>query len=1225
MSAYFLYTGHTQAQTQIDTDHTTAWLLTAATAWTLGGGRFVMKRGSATAGDVSLVVRTGSASGTEIARVTLTPASFTSIFTEIAFDFATPLSLQAGTSYYIAIESSVPDVQSEAYFIKGVRETSFEDLSHNLLSTSAYQISFGGTAATLPGIDAISDDTGASATDFVTSQAQQTVTATLDAALQTGDTLSGSVDNGSTWTDISAFANGTDVTWTGVTLNGGTDGSSTLQIRIERSGGTPTVLTQDYTLDSTAPAQAITIDAISADSGTAGDFITNTAAQTVSATLDAALLNDETLHGSLDNGASWADITAHVAGTSVSWTGVTLNGGVDGSNTLRLVVKDTAGNAGKAASQAYTLDRTTPGQSVFIDSISVDSGIAGDFVTNTAAQTIAGHLGAKLGSGDLLEGSLDNGATWADITAHVSGTSISWTGTTLNGGKDGSNTLRLRVSDTAGNTGASASQAYTLDSTAPSQSLTIVQLSDDTGTAGDFITSGAGQTITATLGGTLAADERLEGSLDNGTTWTDITAKVSGTGVSWSGTTLNGGVDGSNTLRLRLLDRAGNAGTTASQAYTLDRVAPAQKISITGLSADTGKVGDFITRTAAQTISGTLSAVLGSGDVLHGSLDNGTTWTDITAMVSGTAISWTGATLNTGSSAICLRLSDQAGNAGNSASRAYTLDTTPPPVPGDFDIATATDTGANDLITANTLPVIGFTSEAGLVITLAGPAGGVLTQGATGHYRLIASGTRYTATLLDARPAQAGRQPFGSFAGGKATGNAADIADGSYTFTGTDLAGNQSTLGSFVIDTTAPAAPTDLDISAATDIGANDLRTWNGRPVLTFTAESGLAVVLKGASGGTLAQGPTAQYSLAEAAQGAGRSLYNVTLLDADPARTGSQPYGTFSAGAATRNAANVADGTYTLTGTDSAGNSATLGSFVIATSLAQPRVTQLPKNGAAIGLAQRLSGLSCDDITRSAAVSGTAEPNAILRLFDMAGLPGANSTPVATATADGAGRWSATLPALAQGPHHIVAQQIDANGTVGGYGFYDFIYDTRAPAVTETLARNAAGRISQVSGTGEAGLRVELSNGTIAIGSATVGVNGKWSFLPPASVATSSGLIAAQTDFAGNLGVAVAGSGMTYTVPTGRIVSVRNTGANTVVKLDASVADVMLDLGTDPGWRLDLIGLGATFANAAAVRSALVTAGSGSMLPLPAGGSVQFANLPPTSPLFDSTHLRLV
>ena len=385
-------------------------------------------------------------------------------------------------------------------------------------------------------------------------------------------------------------------------------------------------------------------------------------------------------------------------------------------------------------------------------------------------------------------------------------------------------------------------------------------------------------------------------------------------------------------------------------------------------------------------------------------------------MASGAKLSWSGATLNAGTSTIRLRLLDQAGHDGNTASRGYTLATTPPPVPTDFDIAAATDTGANDRTTAHNLPIIGFTSAAGLTISLAGPAGGVLTPGGTGHYQLAATGARYTVTLLDTKLAQAGRQPFGTYASGKATGNATDLADGIYTLTGTDLAGNQSTLGSFAIDTTAPAAPTDLDISAATDTGTNDLHTWNGRPVLTFTAESGQSVV----------------------------------------------------------------------------------------------------------------------------------------------------------------------------------------------------------------LTRNAAGRISRISGTGEPGLRVDLRDGTATIGSATVGVTGKWSFLPSTALASAPAVVASQTDYAGNVGVAVAGTGATYIVPTARNVSLRNVGTNTVIRLDAGSADVSLDLGSDPSWRLDLIGVGGTFANAAAVRSALVSEGSGARLALPGGGTVHFTNIAPSSALFDSVHIRL-
>jgi hypothetical protein len=58
--------------------------------------------------------------------------------------------------------------------------------------------------------------------------------------------------------------------------------------------------------------------------------------------LSAPLLNDETLLGSLDGGASWLDLGQSLAGTSLSWSGVTLVA----ANTLLLKVVDAAANEG---------------------------------------------------------------------------------------------------------------------------------------------------------------------------------------------------------------------------------------------------------------------------------------------------------------------------------------------------------------------------------------------------------------------------------------------------------------------------------------------------------------------------------------------------------------------------------------------------------------------------------------------------------------------------------------------------------------------------------------------------------------------------------------------------------------------------------------------------------------------------------------------------------------
>ena len=62
-----------------------------------------------------------------------------------------------------------------------------------------------------------------------------------------------------------------------------------------------------------------------------------------------------------------------------------------------------------------------------------------------------------------------------------------------------------------------------------------------------------------------------------------------------------------------------------------------------------------MTKTAAQTITATLSTGLVAGETLYGSLDAGSTWVDISSKVSGTTLTWTGATLS-GSSSIQLKV-----------------------------------------------------------------------------------------------------------------------------------------------------------------------------------------------------------------------------------------------------------------------------------------------------------------------------------------------------------------------------------------------------------------------------------------------------------------------------------------------------------------------------------------------------------------------------------------
>ena len=81
-------------------------------------------------------------------------------------------------------------------------------------------------------------------------------------------------------------------------------------------------------------------------------------------------------------------------------------------------------------------------------------------------------------------------------------------------------------------------------------------------------------------------------------------------------------------------------------------------------SADTGSVGDYITSTAAQTITTKLEGTLGAGEKIYGSVDDGSTWTDLSSFVSGSNVNWTGVTLLSGTHHLQMGVQDAAGNFG---------------------------------------------------------------------------------------------------------------------------------------------------------------------------------------------------------------------------------------------------------------------------------------------------------------------------------------------------------------------------------------------------------------------------------------------------------------------------------------------------------------------------------------------------------------------------------
>lgn len=524
-------------------------------------------------------------------------------------------------------------------------------------------------------IDSLQNDTGLSASDFITNDKQVVANGSLSAQLGNNEKAQISLDGGSTWIDLTV----TGTTWRytdGRTL---TDGTYPYQVRvIDNAGNVGATDSQDVVIDLTKPAAtSITVDSVSQDTGLSdSDFITSDNQISLKGTLGAALGSGDHAQISLDGGATWTDVSV----SGLSWTYVDGRTLADGDYNYQLRVIDDAGNISATTSQVVTIDTVAPDASktIAIDSISDDTGLSSsDFITNDTSLTLHGSLGATLADGEYAQISIDGGVTWQNVIV----TGNNWyyvDGRTL-----GNQTYDyyVRVVDAAGNVGASAHQQVTVDTVAPDAAITVTvdNITVDTGfDNNDFLTSSTSYTLNGTLGAELGAGEYVQVSMDGGTTW--VYATVSGT--RWSYNDARTLADGDYRYQVRVVDQAGNVGATTTQDVTVDTQAPQYGITIDSISEDTGQSGsDFITMDTSLTINGSLGSALASDERVQISLDGGNTWID--TAVTNQRWSYTDTRdLADGDYTWQVRIIDQAGNVGSTSSQVVTVDTTPPETVG---------------------------------------------------------------------------------------------------------------------------------------------------------------------------------------------------------------------------------------------------------------------------------------------------------------------------------------------------------------------------------------------------------------------------------------------------------------------------------------------------------------------------------------------------------------
>ncbi|MBW9166858.1 Ig-like domain-containing protein [Enterobacter hormaechei] len=522
-------------------------------------------------------------------------------------------------------------------------------------------------AATIT-VDSVSQDTGLSDSDFITSDNQI------------------SLDGGATWTDVSVSG----LSWTYIDGRTLTDGDYNYQLRvIDEAGNISATTSQVVTIDTVAPdaSKTIAIDSISDDTGlSSSDFITRDPSLTLHGSLGATLADGEYAQISIDGGVTWQNVIV----TGNSWYYV--DGRTLGNQTYDYYVRvvDAAGNVGASAHQQVTVDTVAPDAAitVTVDNITVDTGFDNnDFLTSSTSYTLNGTLGAELGAGEYVQVSMDGGTTW--VYATVSGTQ--WRYTDARTLADGDYRYQVRVVDQAGNVGATTTQDVTVDTQAPQYGITIDSISEDTGQSGsDFITMDTSLTINGSLGSALASDERVQISLDGGNTWIDATV----TNQRWSYTDTRDLADGDYNYQVRIIDQAGNVGSTTSQVVTVDTTPPDTVGTVVSYTDGEGeRQGSFGASVATDdnspVINGTLNRAPDNGEIVQLYRD-GVLLGQVT--MNGAA-SWyfQDSGLNDGNHVYMLRVTDLAGNFTDSDDFVLKVDTSIPTTTVTINPQTTTD------------------------------------------------------------------------------------------------------------------------------------------------------------------------------------------------------------------------------------------------------------------------------------------------------------------------------------------------------------------------------------------------------------------------------------------------------------------------------------------------------------------------------------------------------
>ena len=258
------------------------------------------------------------------------------------------------------------------------------------------------------------------------------------------------------------------------------------------------------------------------------------------------------------------------------------------------------------------------------------------------------------------------------------------------------------------------------------------------------------------------------------------------------------------------------------------------------------------------------------------------------------------------------------------------------------------------------------------------------------------------------------------------------------------------------------------------------------------------------------------------------------------------------------------------------------------------------------VSLANDTGQSSTDKITSNDALTGSADPNAVVKIT-------AGSNTLGTVTANASGVWSFTPRGLADGSHTIVAGETNSAGLIGT-GSLTFTLDTTAPQPSIS-SFGATISTTALNGTGEPNSTIKEFDGSTVLATTTVNSSGAWTLTTGSLSAGTHNLAVTDTDVAGNTSsapftitaiVGVSENNVLGPTGPGNYILTGNGGADTFVFSGTNFGTNVITDFYVRGGHHDVIQFNQTaFANFAAVQSHSAQVGSNVVITLDAADTV--------------------